>query len=68
VELASDQIGGLAVHLANRIMGEAGPGAVLVSTTVKDLVLGSGIVFADQGPQLRGAPVTWNLFQVTSVP
>lgn len=47
---------------------EAGPGAVLVSTTVKDLVLGSGIVFADQGPQLRGAPVTWNLFQVTSVP
>jgi len=56
------------VHLANRIMGEAEPGAVLVSTTVKDLVLGSGIVFADQGPQLRGVPVTWNLFQVTSVP
>jgi class 3 adenylate cyclase len=69
VELTGDQVGGLAVHLANRIMAEAEPGAVLVSGTVKDLVLGSGIEFADLGRhELKGVPDTWSLFEVTKVP
>lgn len=69
VELVGDQIGGVAVHLANRILDEAGPGMILTSSTVKDLVLGSGIVFIERGPRLlKGVPDTWNLFQVFSVP
>jgi class 3 adenylate cyclase len=69
VELVGDQIGGLAVHLSNRIMSEAEPGTVLVSATVKDLVLGSGIEFMDRGPhQLKGVPETWNLFAVAPSP
>lgn len=69
VELVGDQIGGVAVHLANRILDEAGPGMILTSSTVKDLVLGSGIVFIERGPrQLKGVTDTWNLFQVFSVP
>jgi class 3 adenylate cyclase/pimeloyl-ACP methyl ester carboxylesterase len=69
VEIAGDEIGGVAVHLANRIMAEAGPGIILTSSTVKDLVLGSGIEFIDRGPRLlKGVPDTWNLFQVIRVP
>jgi class 3 adenylate cyclase/pimeloyl-ACP methyl ester carboxylesterase len=69
VELIGDQIGGVAVHLASRILDEAGPGTILASSTVKELVLGSGIGFIDQGPrQLKGMPDTWRLFQVTNVP
>ena len=69
VELTGDQVGGLAVHLANRVMAEAAPGSVLVSATVKDLVLGSGIEFEDRGPhQLKGVPDSWILFEVTKVP
>jgi class 3 adenylate cyclase len=69
VELIGDQIGGVAVHLASRILDEAGSGTILASSTVKDLVLGSGIGFMDRGPsQLKGVPDTWNLFQVTNVP
>ncbi|HSJ84095.1 MAG TPA: adenylate/guanylate cyclase domain-containing protein [Acidimicrobiia bacterium] len=69
VELIGDQIGGVAVHLASRILDEAGPGTILASSTVKDLVLGSGIGFMDRGPrQLKGVADTWNLFQVTNVP
>jgi class 3 adenylate cyclase len=69
VELSGDQVGGLAVHLANRIMAEAGPGTILVSATVKDLVLGSGIEFVDRGPhQLKGVPDIWTLFEAIRVP
>jgi class 3 adenylate cyclase len=69
IELSGDEVGGLAVHLANRIMAEAGPGSVLVSATVKDLVLGSGIEFVDRGPhELKGVPDTWVLFEATRVP
>jgi len=69
VERAGDEIGGLAVHLANRIMSEAGPGTMLVSATVKDLVLGSGIEFIDRGPRLlEGVPDVWTLHQVMRVP
>jgi class 3 adenylate cyclase len=65
VELSGEQVGGLAVHL----MAEAGPGTILVSATVKDLVLGSGIEFADRGPhQLKGVPDTWTLFEAIRVP
>jgi class 3 adenylate cyclase len=69
IELSGDQVGGLAVHLANRVMAEADPGTILVSATVKDLVLGSGIEFADRGPhQLKGVPDLWTLFEAIHVP
>ena len=64
-EVRGDDLAGLAVHLAARIESLAGPGEVLVSTTVKDLVAGSGIEFVDRGEhQLKGIPTTWRLFAV----
>ena len=55
VELRGDDIGGIAVHTAARVMGHAGPGEILVSDTVKDLVVGSGIEFTHRGEhELRG--------------
>jgi class 3 adenylate cyclase len=55
VEIRGDDIGGIAVHIGQRVRALAGPGEVLVSSTVKDLVVGSGIVFGDHGThQLRG--------------
>jgi len=64
-EVRGDDLAGLAVHLAARIGSLAGPGEVLVSTTVKDLVAGSGIEFADRGDcELKGIPTTWRLFAV----
>ncbi len=69
VERVGDQIGGLAVHLASRIMDDAGPGVIMTSSTVKDLVLGSGIEFIDRGPrQFKGVADTWRMYQVTKVP
>ena len=63
VELRGDDIGGIAVHTAARVMGEAGPGEILVSSTVKDLVVGSGIEFVDRGEHgLRGLEGQWRLF------
>lgn len=63
VELRGDDIGGIAVHTAARVMGEAGPGEILVSGTVKDLVVGSGIEFHDRGEhQLRGLEGRRRLF------
>ena len=62
-ELLGDDIGGLAVHIAARVNGAAGPGEVLVSSTVKDLVFGSGLEFEDRGAhQLKGVPGEWRLF------
>jgi class 3 adenylate cyclase len=62
----SDDIGGIAVHIAARVSEEAGPGDVLVSRTVKDLVAGSGIEFADRGTHtLKGIPDAWQLYGVT---
>ena len=49
VELRGDDIGGIAVHIASRVAGLAGPGEVLVSRTVKDLTAGSGLTFEDRG-------------------
>jgi pimeloyl-ACP methyl ester carboxylesterase len=63
VELVDGDVGGIAVHIAARIGAMAGPGEVLVSSTVKDLVAGSGIEFADRGVQeLKGVPDEWRLY------
>jgi class 3 adenylate cyclase len=64
-EIRGDDLAGLTVHVAARIEPLAAPGEVLVSTTVKDLVAGSGIEFVDKGEhQLKGIPTTWRLFAV----
>ena len=58
-----DDIQGIAVHIGARIAALAGPGEVLVSGTVKDLVAGSGLLFDDRGPQLlKGVPEEWRIF------
>ncbi|MEA2308908.1 MAG: hypothetical protein QOI65_1194 [Thermoleophilaceae bacterium] len=63
VELIDQDVGGIAVHIAARIGALAGAGEVLVSSTVKDLVAGSGIAFVDRGTeQLKGIPDEWRLF------
>jgi len=65
VELRGEDVSGLAVHLAHRVSSAAAPGEVLVSSTVKDLVVGSGIDFDDRGErELEGIPGTWRLFSV----
>jgi class 3 adenylate cyclase len=65
VEVMGEDIGGIAVHIAARVSGHAGPGEVLVSRTVKDLVAGSGIQFSDRGAHpLKGIPDTWELYAV----
>src|SRR4051812_7121712 len=64
-ELMNGDVGGIAVHIGARIGAMAGPGEVLVSSTVKDLVAGSGIAFDDRGlQQLRGVPGEWRVFAV----
>ena len=65
VELAEERIRGIAVHIGARVVSLAGPSEVLVSSTVKDLVAGSGIEFEDRGPHaLKGVPGEWRLFAV----
>jgi pimeloyl-ACP methyl ester carboxylesterase len=65
-ELLDADIGGLAVHIAARILGQAGAGEILVSRTVRDLVVGSGTGLVDRGSvELRGVPGTWQLLAVT---
>jgi pimeloyl-ACP methyl ester carboxylesterase/class 3 adenylate cyclase len=64
-ELLDADIGGIAVHIAARILGNAGAGEILVSSTVRDLVVGSGTGFEDRGTvELRGVPGTWQLLAV----
>jgi class 3 adenylate cyclase len=64
-ELLDGDIGGIAVHIAARILGQAGAGEILVSRTVRDLVVGSGAGFDDRGSvELRGVPGTWQLLAV----
>jgi class 3 adenylate cyclase/esterase/lipase len=66
VELAGDTVRGIAVHTGARVAAQAAPGEVLVSQTVKDLVAGSGIEFADRGEhELKGIPGEWRLYAVT---
>ena len=65
IELHGDDIGGIAVHIAQRVQALAQPDEVLVSRTVVDLVSGSGIPFADRGTHtLKGVPDQWQLFAV----
>jgi pimeloyl-ACP methyl ester carboxylesterase len=67
VELAGDHVRGIAVHIGARAAALAGPGEVLVTSTVKDLVAGSGIEFEDRGEHaLKGVPGEWRIFRVTS--
>jgi class 3 adenylate cyclase len=66
LEVMDGDLGGLAVHIASRVMGAAAPNEVLVSGTVKDLVVGSGIDFEDRGErELRGVPGEWRLYAVS---
>jgi pimeloyl-ACP methyl ester carboxylesterase len=67
VELIGNDVGGMAVNIGARIGALAGPGEVLVSSTVRELVVGSSLEFADRGAQtLKGAPGEWRLFAVSS--
>jgi class 3 adenylate cyclase len=67
VEVRGTDIGGVAVHIASRINAMAEPGEVLVSSTVKDLAIGSGIEFTSRGEHaLKGVPDTWRLFALDS--
>jgi pimeloyl-ACP methyl ester carboxylesterase len=60
-------LSGLAVHIGARVMAEAEPGEVLVSGTVKDLVVGSGLQFTERGTRiLKGVPGSWPVFVVTA--
>jgi pimeloyl-ACP methyl ester carboxylesterase len=64
-ELRGSNIGGIAVHIGARVAANAGPGEVLVSRTVRDLVVGSGLEFSERGEhELKGVPGTWQLYSV----
>lgn len=66
VERTHDDVAGLAVHLAARIMSLAGGGEILASRTVRDLVIGSELTFTDRGEhELKGIPDRWSLYAVT---
>jgi len=66
IELISEDVGGIAVHITSRVAGHAGAGEVVVSSTVKDLVSGSELEFTDRGAHsLKGVPGEWHLYAVT---
>ena len=68
IELAGEHVRGIAVHIGARVAAMAGPREVLVSSTVKDLVAGSGIAFEDRGEHsLKGIPGTWRIYLAASV-
>ncbi len=65
-EIVGDKLAGVAVHIGARVAGEAGPGEVLVSRTVHDLVAGSELEFEDRGEvKLKGVPGEWRLYRVS---
>jgi class 3 adenylate cyclase len=65
VELRGEDIGGIAVHIGQRVSALAGPGEVLVSRTVTDLVAGSGLEFEERGEhELKGVPGKWTIYAV----
>ena len=65
IELAGDRVRGIAVHIGARVAALAGPNEVWVSSTVKDLVAGSGLAFEDAGEhELKGIPDRWHLYRV----
>jgi class 3 adenylate cyclase len=66
-EIRGDDIGGIAVHIGARVSALAGNGDVLVSSTLRDLVIGSGLEFDDRGAhQLKGVPGEWHVFAAVS--
>jgi class 3 adenylate cyclase len=66
-EVRGDDIGGIAVHIGARVSALAGANDVLVSGTLRDLVIGSGLEFSDRGAhELNGVPGEWHLFAVAS--
>jgi class 3 adenylate cyclase len=66
-EVRGDDIGGIAVHIGARVSALAGPNDVLVSSTLRDLVIGSGLEFEDRGAhQLKGVPGEWQIFAAAS--
>src|SRR5205823_11564455 len=65
VEVIGPKVGGIAVHIGARVMSKAGPGQVLVSSTVRDLMSGSDLQFDDLGShELKGVPAQWRLYAV----
>jgi len=65
VEVLGDGLAGVAVHIGQRVLATAGPSEVLVSSTVRDLTVGSGLDFEDRGLHaLKGVPEEWRLFAV----
>jgi class 3 adenylate cyclase len=65
VEVIGADVGGMAVHIGARIGALGGPGEVLASSTVRDLVVGSGIEFSERGEEeLKGVPGAWRIFAV----
>jgi class 3 adenylate cyclase len=65
IELLGADVGGIAVHIGARVAALAGPSEVLVSSTVKDLVAGSGLAFSERGEhELKGVPGSWRLYAV----
>ena len=66
-EVRGDDIGGIAVHIGVRVSALAGSNDVLMSSTLRDLVIGSGLEFEDRGPhELKGVRGDWRLFAVAS--
>jgi class 3 adenylate cyclase len=66
-EVRGDDIGGIGVHIGARVSALAGPNDVLVSSTLRDLVIGSGLEFEDRGSyELKGVPGEWRLFALSS--
>ena len=64
-ELVDGKVAGIAVHTGARVAADAQPGEVLVSSTVRDLVAGSGLTFEDRGShELKGIPGEWRLYAV----
>jgi class 3 adenylate cyclase/dihydrofolate reductase len=67
VEIRSDDVGGIGVHIASRVLAQAGPGEVIVTRTVRDLVTGADVEFRPRTTvSLRGVPGEWELFSVSS--
>jgi class 3 adenylate cyclase len=65
IEMRDGVAGGIAMHIAARVMSAAEAGGVMVSSTVKDLVVGTNLDFVDCGTfDLKGVPGTWSLYEV----
>ena len=64
-DVVGDKLRGIAVHIGARVAANAGPGQILVSQTVKDVVAGSAMEFEDRGAhELKGIPGQWRLYSV----